>query len=147
MPARSAFVPKYCLHKPSGRAYVRIQGKVIYTGDYGTAESKHEYGRLVAELAASSGSSAPTAPVPGITVVEIVAGYLDYADGYYRQNGRPTSQVHIVRQAMRPLRELYGHTPAAEFGPLALRTVQSHLIERGLPWLSAETGQAAPDAD
>ena len=54
MPARSALVPKYCLHKPSGRAYVRIHGKVIYCGGYGTAKSKQEYGRLVAELAASS---------------------------------------------------------------------------------------------
>jgi hypothetical protein len=51
MPARSALVPKYCLHKPSGRAYVRIQGKVVYVGRHGSADSKQEYGRLVAELA------------------------------------------------------------------------------------------------
>ena len=67
MPGKSAFVPKYCLHKPSGRAYVRIRGKVIYVGDYGTAESKQEYGRRVAELAASSDSALLTAPATGIT--------------------------------------------------------------------------------
>jgi hypothetical protein len=60
MPARSALVPKYCLHKPSGRAYVRIHGKVTYCGDYGSAKSKQEYGRLVAELAANFGG--PIAP-------------------------------------------------------------------------------------
>ena len=51
MSARSSFVPKYCLHKPSGRAYVRMHVKVVYVGEYGSAESKQEYGRLVAELA------------------------------------------------------------------------------------------------
>jgi hypothetical protein len=35
VPARKSLVPKYCLHKPSGRAYVRIHGKVTYCGDYG----------------------------------------------------------------------------------------------------------------
>ena len=30
---RSSLVPKYCLHKPSGRAYVRIHGKVIYAAN------------------------------------------------------------------------------------------------------------------
>ena len=51
MTARSALVPKYCLHKPSGRAYVRIRGKVVYIGAYGSAESQQEYGRLIAEFA------------------------------------------------------------------------------------------------
>ena len=61
MPARKALVPKYCLHKPSGRAYVRIRGKVVYVGQYGTDESKAEYGRLVTEFAVAAGP-APRAP-------------------------------------------------------------------------------------
>jgi integrase len=131
MPARSALVPKYCLHKPSGRAYVRIRGKVVYVGQYGTADSKQEYGRLVAELAVR-----PTSPLPQagdkITVIEMCVAYWEFAQRYYCKNGRSTSQVHIIRQALRALRELYGHTPAADFGPLALQAVQSQLIERDL---------------
>jgi hypothetical protein len=69
MPARKALVPKYCLHKPSGRAYCRTRGRVVYCGQYGTEESKAEYGRLVAELAVS--------PVPvstrDLTLVELCA--------------------------------------------------------------------------
>ena len=42
MPKRSSHVPQYCLHKPSGREYVRIHGKVVYVGQYGTDESKQE---------------------------------------------------------------------------------------------------------
>jgi hypothetical protein len=33
---------------------------------------------------------------------------------------------------MGPLAELYGHTPAGEFGPLALRAVQDALVKSGL---------------
>ncbi len=51
-------VPKYCLHKTSGRAYVRIRGRVCWLGKHGTDESKEKYGRLIAELAAVR---APTA--------------------------------------------------------------------------------------
>ena len=54
-------------------------------------------------------------------MVELAAAYLDFAEGYYRKGGRITSQVHIVRQTLRQLRELYGSTPAADFGPLAIR--------------------------
>ena len=61
MPARKALVPKYCLHKPSGRAYVRIRGKVVYVGQYGTDESKAEYGRLVTEFAVAP-APLPSAP-------------------------------------------------------------------------------------
>jgi hypothetical protein len=72
MPGRSALVPKYCLHKPSGRAYVRIRGKVIYVGVYGAVDSKREYGRLIAELAVNSAASVPTA-ISDLTVVELAA--------------------------------------------------------------------------
>jgi len=39
-------LPKYCRHKPSGRAYVRVGGKMYYLGKYGTEASKREYGRI-----------------------------------------------------------------------------------------------------
>ena len=49
--AKKAKVPKHCLLKPRGLAYVRIRGRVRYLGKYGTPESREAYGRLVAELA------------------------------------------------------------------------------------------------
>ena len=33
---------------------------------------------------------------------------------------------------MRVLRKFYAHVPAVEFGPLAFRAIQRHLVERGL---------------
>ena len=72
---RSSHVPAYCIHKPGGRACVGIRGQLIYRGVYGSDESKAEYGRLVAELAASPGATtAPT--VSKMTVVERIDVYL-----------------------------------------------------------------------
>jgi len=39
--------PSYLLHKPSGQARVRIAGKDIYLGVYGSAESRQRYGEIV----------------------------------------------------------------------------------------------------
>ena len=41
-------IPSCCHHKPTGQAYVRLAGKQVYLGVYGTAESKAEYDRLIA---------------------------------------------------------------------------------------------------
>ncbi len=37
-----------------------------------------------------------------------------------------------LRLALRPLKELYGSTPAVEFGPLALETVREQMIDAGV---------------
>ena len=131
MPIRLALVPKYCLHKPSGRAYVRIRGKVVYVGQYGSADSKQEYGRLIAELAAQPTTALPTARGSDLTVVELCAAYLDFAEGYYRKNGRPTTHLPQLKAAIRVVKELYGAALVAEFGPLALRAVQQKMIGTG----------------
>jgi integrase len=134
MPARSAFVPKYCLHKPSGRAYVRIHGKVVYAGDYGTAESKAKYGRLVAELATSSVSALSVVhATKTLTVVELADAYWQFAQGYYRRkDGIPSGWLrHIHLVLTKHLAALYGHTPAADFGPKAFKAIRQAMIDAG----------------
>ena len=46
--------PKYSHHKKSGQAFVRINGKYVYLGEYDSQESHEEYDRLLAS---------PTSPV------------------------------------------------------------------------------------
>jgi len=126
---RSSLVPKYCLHRPSGRAYVRLFGKVVYCGQYGTAESKREYGRLIAEHAVSP---LPRPSTPGeITVTEVCAAYWDFAQGYYCKNGVPSGWLAHIRLMLRKLRETYGSTPAADFGPLKLKAIRQTLVDAG----------------
>jgi integrase len=62
----------------------------------------------------------------------MLLGYLGWADKYYVKDGKPTSEPVNIRLALRPLRKLYGHTPAKDFGPKRLKTVRDAMIESGL---------------
>ena len=49
MPRLTTSVPKYSLHKASGQAVIRLNGRDIYLGAYNSKESKTNYRRLIAE--------------------------------------------------------------------------------------------------
>ena len=127
--------PQYRLHKPTGQAVVTLDGRDFYLGKFGSLESRDEYDRLLAEWMAN-GRRMPKGPASGsadVTVSELMVGYLEFAEGYYRRaDGQPTGQAANIRFAVRPLRKLYGHTPAAQFGPLALKAVRAAMIKAGL---------------
>ncbi len=124
--------PSYRLHKPSGLAVVTLGGKDHYLGTHGSAESQAKYGRLIAEWMMSGSRAASTATGPDITINELILAYLQFADGYYRKNGRPTKEPGLLRLSYRLLRERYGHTFARDFGPLALKAVREARIAAGL---------------
>ena len=42
-------IPSHCLHRPSGKAVVRLNGHDHYFGPHGTEESRLAYDRLIAE--------------------------------------------------------------------------------------------------
>ncbi len=127
MPAKKSFVPKYCLHKPSGRAYCRIRGKVVYLGVYGSPESKTEYGRVVSEFATNPVATAKVAA--SISVVELADAYLEHARNYYRGSD---GSLPRIRVAIRSICEHYARKPVDEFGPLALQSVRQRFIDDGL---------------
>jgi integrase len=58
--------------------------------------------------------------------------YIRHADAYYLKDGQPTSEPKLIRLSLRVLKQLYGHTTAKEFGPLALKVVRQSYIEAGL---------------
>jgi integrase len=123
-------VPKYRRHKGSGQAFVQVQGRRHYIGRWGSPASKERYARFVAELAvkpAAAVPTTPTTPAPEITVVELCAAYLDFAEVYYRKDEAPTRSIEEARTAVRILRDLYGRTAVNEFGPLRLLAIQEKL--------------------
>ena len=87
-------LPAYSLHKPTGQARVRIDGRDFYLGEYASNESRIRYGELVAKL--GSGLSVdPLAVVnrgrtttiesnadSGPTVAELIQAYTKYAEAY-----------------------------------------------------------------
>ena len=127
--------PKYCLHKPSGRAYIRIRDHVRYIGKHGTPESLEAYGRIIAELATQAESSigVQSISVDGITVVELADAYWQFCQGYYRKtDGTPSGWLnHIHLMLNKHLAGLYGRTSAAKFGPKAFKALRQTLIDAG----------------
>ena len=125
--------PSYCHHKGSGQAVVRIDGKDHYLGKYDSEESRQEYDRLIAEWLAA-GRRLPEAKTgDGLTVNDLILAYWRWAEKNYRDgDGVPTRELDNLKDALRPLRKLYGDTEAAKFGPMALRTVRENMIGAGL---------------
>ena len=137
MPRKSK-IPSYCHHKASGRAVVRIDGHDHYLGPYGSDESHAEYSRLIAEWRTTRQESLVKAANltriadPSLTVSEVLLSYKSFAHSYYSRDGKPTQEYAEMGLALRPVRELYGTTPAREFGPLKLQAVRQRMIDSGL---------------
>ncbi len=132
-------IPMYRLHRPTGQAVVRLEGRDHYLGSHGTPESRKRYDRLIAEWLTRStsppatGDQFSTAASPAATIDEVVLAFWTHAETHYRDpQGSPTAELGNLRDAIRPLRRLYGGTKAAEFGPLALRAVREELVRSGL---------------
>jgi integrase len=131
---RSPKVPSYRYHKNSRQAIAVIRGKSFYLGPWNSPESKAEYRRVIAEhWSPDSGPTAPPGPsAPPLTLDELLVAYWNRrVVSYYLKDGEPTSEQDNIRQALRPLRRLYGHTPARDFGPLSLKAVRKTMIESG----------------
>lgn len=126
-------VPSYRRQKRPGacdRAFVQINGRRKYLGIYGTEESRQRYAQFVAEWGAAGGAP-QIEPHADITIVEVMAAYWRHTKQYYRRaDGTPTNEISNIQQALRPLKQLYGRTPAAEFGPRRLRSVRQWMTSR-----------------
>ncbi len=125
-------VPSYRLHKPSGRAVVTLNGQDFYLGRWQSAESKAEYDRLIGQWLAQGRRIQNSGNPAQITITELVAAYWEFARRYYTKHGEPTGQLPGVKVTLRWLRRAYGPTPAADFSPLALRSLQQQMIEADL---------------
>lgn len=130
-------VPTYRHHRPSGQAVVTLNGPDHYLGRWQTPESRAKYDRLIAErLTADRSPVVPANRVAGaaggLSINGVIVAYGQHAETYYRHpDGTPTSEADNIRLALRPLRRLYGRTPAADFDSLALEAVRDEMIRGG----------------
>jgi len=109
---------------------VTLNGKDQYLGRWNTAASRAEYERLVGEWLASGCTLQPTNG--GLTIAELARAYWQFANGYYRKDGKVTGTVHSIRVAIGTLRTKYGLILVRDFGPLSLQALQRSLAESGL---------------
>ena len=137
MPKLIYRLPKYSLHKPSGQAKVRHNGRTIYLGKYGSQESKDRYAKFISSLPKPEEPDPSGArladPIPGASLLvgEIVLRFFTHAKTYYVKGGTPTGEHVTIRCCLRPLVKRFGELPASEFGPKRLKLVREDMIELG----------------
>jgi integrase len=132
---RQKGIPGYKLHKPSGRARVILDGRHVYLGPFGSSESHERYARLIADYLRREPERRPalggsTLPRATLTISQLILGYWTFAKSYYVRDGRPTKELAGMKDSLRPLRELFGRTPANEFGPKSLAIVRQQMISQ-----------------
>jgi len=121
-------VPSLRHHKASGQAYAVLNGKAVYFGRSDDPQAEQKYHQAIAEWLAA-GKQLPSDPNV-ITVKEVLSRFWTHACDYYRTetDGR-VKELEQFRLAVRPLKELYSNTCAADFGPLALKAVRQKMID------------------
>ena len=135
MPRPRLTVPTYRRHA-NGQAVVSVyradgsRTEILLPGKFGSAESKQEYERVLAQLRANNGSLPQAKHATDITIVELVERFMEHARGYYVDpvTRNPTSEILALVAAFRPLVRICGSEPAASFGPLALQAVRNAML-------------------
>lgn len=69
--------PTYTLHKPTGQARVRIDGRDHYLGEYGSDQSRERYDDLVSEWLTRQDVRRLT-----LTIDDLAILYLEHARSY-----------------------------------------------------------------
>ncbi len=130
MPKLTRKPPADSLHKPSGQARVRYEGRDHYLGAYGSRESREAYARLIAEF--SRDDLAPAPATTFLSVAEVILKFWAHSQTYYRHpDGTPTGEHLVIRCALKPLRRLFGSTPVGEFRAKQLRLLRDEMIRLG----------------
>ena len=127
MPYARKQLPKYCRHKTSGRAFVRIGGKMYYLGKYGSEASRKEYDRIIAEFVAN-GRQAFHRP-DDILIEQLIIRFLDYVTNERVYSATAKDRLQRVLQH---LNRLYGKQPIASFNAMSLKSMRRQFLENGL---------------
>lgn len=128
-------VPRYRLHKASGRALVEINGRKYYLGKHGTSESLERYAKLIEFLA----SDPDEEPEPGqfdqsLTVATLAAKFLEHAktEHYARADGTIAVEYKAVKRAVGFAVSTHAATLANQYGPVALKNTRKLMMSQGI---------------
>jgi len=150
-------IPSRRHYKRTGQAIVTLNARDIYlTAPYAdTAASVAEYDNLIANWLAA-GRRLPKElaeirkwmqdatcvrastvdaldPNTPLSVNELLLLFLEDSEKQFtRPDGRVLGELDKLKVALRPLVELYGETPAEDFGPLKLSKIREVFISQGL---------------
>lgn len=127
MMTKSSAIPSLKLHKATGQGYVLLDGARHYLGRFDAAETRAKSDRLIAEYLGNGRRVAVESS--DLLVIELCNLFRKHVDTYYLDaNGKPTKEAKHFGTVIKPMRELYGPTPAGAFGPLKLKAIRERLI-------------------
>jgi len=128
--------PSYRKRKGYSQAIVTLtdsptkERRDYWLGEFGTTESRERYHRLIARWEADGRRlPPPTFDRPaaqlaeGSTIAEVVYDYWQYA-----KSRADEGEFRSVETALRLLRQYFGSSPAADFGPKKLRMLREEMI-------------------
>jgi integrase len=131
---RKSNPPKYRRHTQSGQAIVTLTDgfggrRDVLLGKYGTAASRVEYARVIAEWEANGRRLRSVDAAADLTINELVLAFIRHAETYYRRpDGTTTGELRDYKLSLRPLVFLYGPTVAKDFDALALQAVRQLML-------------------
>jgi len=104
--------PKLRHHHKTGQGYVKLNGRFIYLGRFDKPETVQRYHQVIADWLAA-GRQLPQ-PQDQITIMELAARHLDFAEQYYaRDDGEPSKELGHVRPLLGLLKQTCGPNSAA----------------------------------
>jgi integrase len=134
MPRRFT-VPAYQLHRGSGQAKVRIDGKDIYLGPHGSPESRERYEEIVRKLLSDRQRAELVRKAEisdQLTIAELVSAYLKHCRSYSVKAGRLTSEYHNIVSALVPLLDHHGFELVGSFGPRKPKAIRDGWVAAGI---------------
>ncbi len=123
------------------RAFIKLNRNRHYLGAYDDPAVRELYARLTRvwertghiDLSLIHEDRSPSIGHK-TTVAELGEQFRHYAEQrYVNPDGTLSTELHNFRTAWRIVREMFGSTPAADFGPRKLREVQSAMVQKRKP--------------
>jgi integrase len=114
-------------HKATNQAYVLVDGTRHYLGRIDAPETQGHYDAFLGDWLANGRRLAVESS--DLTIIELCNLFRKHVDAYYVDaGGNRTAEAKHFATVIKPMRELYGATPACEFGPLKLKAVRERLM-------------------
>lgn len=131
---KSTSAPSYQLHKSSGRAVVRINGKDHYLGKHGTKESQQRYKQVLADHWNPPGiNEKMMLSSPRGSDVLIAALVVAYGKKAINKHGENSEEwKYQIKPVLSAFRDSYGDMMACDFGPIRFENFRQQLAARGL---------------
>jgi integrase len=126
-----ARVPKYALHKASGRAFCKIDGQYHYLGKHGSPESLQAYAAIIFERTGKA--PPPIADPKNLTIPGLISAFLSRNQAEYAPGSREPKQF---THALLPLARVCKSVRAADFQAHHLDSVRKAMANGS--WLTAE---------